>query len=302
MSAPASQGWRWLELTLDYRCNLRCVGCRACEDTGEAMDLREIAGRLEAGRRQGISRLWLGGGEPTLRDDLPRVVAAARRMGYREVLVQTNGLRLSYARYLDALVAAGLTDVSVNVKSAQADVHDRLSGRPGALALLEQGLEAARERGLALHADVLLTRSTAPQLVETVERFAALGVTRFLLWLLSASDVADGAVDAEMPHLSEVGPQVIRAAERAEALGARLRSLHTPPCVLGDRADVYLPSAELRMLVANPGQAPFPLERSPMEGGAWVAACEACAARARCGGPRADYLARFGAGELVAIR
>ena len=136
----ASAGKRWLEVALDYRCNLRCVGCHACHDTGERLDTTQALALLRAGRDRGIERLWLGGGEPTLRDDLLGLVGAARKLGYVDVTLQTNGMRLAYPRYRGAVVAAGVTEVRLNVKSHRADVHDRLSGGEDAHRLLLEAL------------------------------------------------------------------------------------------------------------------------------------------------------------------
>jgi molybdenum cofactor biosynthesis enzyme MoaA len=89
-------GRRWLEIALDYRCNLRCLGCHACHDTGERLASSEALAWLRAGREAGIERLWLGGGEPTLRGDLVALVGAARQLGYATIAVQSNGMRLAY--------------------------------------------------------------------------------------------------------------------------------------------------------------------------------------------------------------
>lgn len=308
VDGAASARWRWLELTLDYRCNLRCVGCRACSDSGERMDGPEVARHLAWGRQQGIESLWIGGGEPTLRDDLPRIVHAARRLGYREVLLQTNALRLGYPRYLEALLAAGLTRVSVNLKSHRAEVTDRLSGAEGTHALLVGALEQLRAREVPVVADVLLTRLGAADLGELVPYYAALGVRRFWLWLLSAtdveeSDVEEAEVSREVPRISELHEALRAARDAAADCGAELATLHTPPCTLPeDLRPLVWSATELRLLVLNPGQAPIPLERSPMEGGARVEACATCALGERCLGPRADYLALHGAAEFRALK
>jgi hypothetical protein len=73
----------WLEITADYRCNNRCVGCFAVADAGPAMTAPEIVAALRRGRNEGARGLWLGGGEPTLRRDLFATVRAARAMARR---------------------------------------------------------------------------------------------------------------------------------------------------------------------------------------------------------------------------
>ena len=69
---------RWLELTPDYRCNQRCVGCGAVGEGGPRLTSGALARAMVDGRRQGITQLWIGGGEPTLRPDLLPLVREAR--------------------------------------------------------------------------------------------------------------------------------------------------------------------------------------------------------------------------------
>jgi molybdenum cofactor biosynthesis enzyme MoaA len=91
-------GRRWIEIAHDYRCNLRCIGCRACEDTGEraSPDRAEL---LREAHAAGVRSAWFGGGEPTLREDLQALVRHARALRYEAIRVQTNGLRLAYPVY-----------------------------------------------------------------------------------------------------------------------------------------------------------------------------------------------------------
>ena len=300
---------RTLELALDYRCNLRCLGCRACRDGGERLSSERAAALLREARAAGARTAWLGGGEPTLREDLPALVRRARALGFEEVVVQTNGLRLAYPAYVRALVDAGATAVRLNAKSHRAEVHDRLSRVDGAHALLLRALDhiAALASAVRVEADVLLARSTAAELPETVAFFADRGVRAFALWLLSAADAgagadADAEVTAEVPRLADLVAPLERAARVAADRGAALQSFHTPPCTLPPalRA-LWQPASALAMTVVDPGGHAFALESSPFEGGARVAACASCAARDACGGPRADYLALHGAGEFRAL-
>lgn len=304
----AFAGRRWLEIALDYRCNLRCLGCHACHDTGERLASNEVVTLLRSGRARGIQGLWLGGGEPTLREDLLSLVKLARELGYSPVTIQTNGMRLAYPSYRAALIRAGVTEVRFNVKSHRAEVHDRLSGGEACHALLLQALDGFRGTGVHVAADVLLTRSTAPELAGTISFFAARGVESFTLWLLSAADAPREqseehlAVAAEVPRIAELVPHLSAARAEADRLGVELTSLHTPPCTLPpELRGLFAPSAALSLVVVGPDRRPFALEASSFEGGAYVEECSRCAERSRCGGPRADYVRLFGGGEFVRL-
>jgi MoaA/NifB/PqqE/SkfB family radical SAM enzyme len=296
---------RTLELALDYRCNLRCLGCKACDGSGDTLASGRAAALLREGFAKGARAVWFGGGEPTLRDDLLPLVRHARDMGYEQVVLQTNGLRLSYPAFVRGLVQAGVTEVRVNAKSARAEVHDALSGRDGAHALLVTALENLAALGVPIAADVLLTRATASHLDETVAFFADRSVRRFALWLLFAGDVSDGEhVAREVPRIADLVPALERAARVARERGVELVSFHTPPCTLpSGLRSLWLPARDLAMTVVDPGGHSFALEASPYEGGGHIEACAGCmfAGTGQCGGPRTDYLSLHGASEVRAL-
>ena len=135
---------RWIEITPDYRCNNRCLGCFSVQDDGPSMTTREAVDELSLGLREGASSCWIGGGEPTLRRDLFTIAKAARRLGYERVRIQTNGMMLSYPDFAARAVDAGITEVSFSIKGATAEQHDKLARTPGWSA----GINEAARRAL----------------------------------------------------------------------------------------------------------------------------------------------------------
>lgn len=258
---------KWLEISPDYRCNNRCLGCFSVSDSGDSMSGREILSFLELGKRRGASKLWLGGGEPTLRKDLLPTIRTARKLGYTDVKLQTNGMLLAYPEFVQKLRAAGLTDVSFSLKGADSEIHDRLTATPGCFDLLLRGIETSKQAGLRLEGDVLLYRSSAARLPELIERFFHLGLQRFNLWLLSAVGNPDPEVLAEMPRITEVMPYILAAIDlKLSSRADFITSLHTPPCTVPrSHAQCRFHAAELGLLVGNPGGYHFMLEESPIE-------------------------------------
>lgn len=294
----------WLELIADYRCNQRCEGCYSVDENGPSMQSREALETLAWGRRQGADKLWLGGGDPTLRRDLFGLVEAARRMGYVRVKLQTNGMLLAYERYAQRCCDAGVTEVAFSLKGHDAPSYERLTNTPGSHALLVQGIANARAVGLGCEGDLLVYRSTAGRTADAVRAYHALGVERFRVWLFSgaaASGDERARLQGEVPRLSDA----VRGLCEAVDLGLSdapdfLVSLHTPPCtvpVAYHRVLFYAP--DLGLLVANPGAHRFRLEDSPMEGGTYFDTCAGCPFRRRCGGARDEYVRLFGREEFT---
>lgn len=130
-------------LEVTGRCNLSCAVCFA--DAGgrinnEDPDLTVIRGWYEkllaAG---GPYNLQLSGGEPTVRDDLPEIVAMGKAMGFNFIQINTNGLRLARETdYLKKLREAGATSVFLQFDGTDDGIYRRLRGR----ALLQEKLRA----------------------------------------------------------------------------------------------------------------------------------------------------------------
>lgn len=304
MSLPiARRRVQWIELSADYRCNNRCLGCFSAQAEGSAgpeMTSREIVQELDLGRKQGARWLWLGGGEPTLRPDLVGVVRAAKKLGYERIKLQTNGMRLAYPDYVRALADAGATEVNFSIKGATSATHDRLAQTPGSHELMVKGIAEARAKGLRVEADLLIYRSNVAELPEMVRTYAAQGIERFHLWLFLPMNDADPALAGEVARMSEVVPRLVEAMDLG--LSPRpdfITSLHTPACTVpaSHHASLFH-AASLDLLVVNPGGYRFFLEESPIEGGRYLERCGACSMRGRCGGLREGYLRTFGDAEF----
>ncbi len=292
----------WLEITPDYRCNNRCLGCYSVQDAGPSITPREVIDALERAKRAGTRALWIGGGEPTMRRDLFAIVKAARERGFERVKLQSNGMMLAYPEFTQRCAEAGVTEVSFSVKGASADVHDRMVRTPGCFDLMLRGVDAAREAGMAVEADVLVYASTVGELPKVVTLLGPRGVRVVRAWLLSAAETSDAAVRTEVPRMTDVANAAIAAREAGRAWNVVIESLHTPPCVFPPAArDLAYDVAKFGLTVVNPGGHSFALEDSPIEGGTYLAACDGCAARSACRGVRADYLALHGGAEICGI-
>ncbi|BFR48275.1 radical SAM protein [Nitratidesulfovibrio sp. HK-II] len=147
-----------LLIEVTQRCNLRCPVCFAsagqgggqaggqggeqCARRGEGdarafrreddPTLGELVSRLAVLRpRAGDANIQLSGGEPTLRDDLPQLIAAVRGLGYPFVQLNTNGLRLARETgYAGRLAAAGLDSVFLQFDGPDDAATARLRGLP----------------------------------------------------------------------------------------------------------------------------------------------------------------------------
>lgn len=118
-------------LEVTSRCDLRCPVCFASSGTATPDPSLETIRAwyeriLEGG---GPFNIQLSGGEPSLRDDLPQIIAMGRELGFTYFQLNTNGLRIAREpEYLARLKEAGLTAVFLQFDGLDDDVYTRLRG------------------------------------------------------------------------------------------------------------------------------------------------------------------------------
>jgi pyruvate-formate lyase-activating enzyme len=118
-------------LRTTFACNQRCPFCFV--PAGRSVDFSAIESELRAlALRHGTREaLTISGGEPTVDPRLPRILAAARHIGFKKFRVQTNAVLLARPGLLEKLVAAGARDYMVSLHSHLPEHYDRLTGSHG---------------------------------------------------------------------------------------------------------------------------------------------------------------------------
>ncbi|CAM5643962.1 PqqA peptide cyclase [Streptomyces canarius] len=121
----------------------------------------------------------LSGGEPLLRPDLERIVAAAEAAGIYTQLV-TSGTGLDEAR-LAALTGAGLRSVQLSVQHADPGANDRIAGTPPPLRREGTGRGARPPGRDPLGLNVVLHRDNLDAVDAVIELGLAWGADRIEL-------------------------------------------------------------------------------------------------------------------------
>jgi len=127
------QGTCCVLLEVTARCNLRCPVCFASAGGENVPDpsLEDI-GRwydtlMEHG---GPFNIQLSGGEPTVREDLPRIIRLGKQKGFTFFQLNTNGLRLAEEpEYCMELKEAGLNCVFLQFDGMRDDTYKAIRGR-----------------------------------------------------------------------------------------------------------------------------------------------------------------------------
>ncbi|KAK5161048.1 hypothetical protein LTS14_000842 [Recurvomyces mirabilis] len=127
----------YLRISLTERCNLRCLYCMPEEGIqlqppNTQLTTAEVFYLSQLFVNQGVNKIRLTGGEPTVRNDivpLMQRLGSLRSAGLKELALTTNGISLW--RKLDAMAEAGLTGVNISLDTLDPFQFQLLTRRQG---------------------------------------------------------------------------------------------------------------------------------------------------------------------------
>jgi len=141
-------------IDITNRCNLKCPICFANAASAgfiyePALDqIKQMLENLQGNQPLPTPALQFSGGEPTLREDLPEIIQLAKKFGFRNIQVNTNGLRLAESLdYCKTLKQAGMKTLYLQFDGLSPEVYEYTRGRD-LVATKRKAVENCRRAGL----------------------------------------------------------------------------------------------------------------------------------------------------------
>lgn len=123
----------YLRISVTDKCNFRCIYCMPPEGLqwlpkADLLSYEEIAAIVEQLASEGLSKIRITGGEPTIRPNLEILIRYLSAIeGIRDIALSTNGVRL--AELAPAYREAGLDRVNISADSLRPDRIAAISRR-----------------------------------------------------------------------------------------------------------------------------------------------------------------------------
>lgn len=162
------------------RCNFRCQYCMPAEIFGpdfaflqpdKILSFEEIERLVKIFVSLGVKKVRITGGEPLLRQDLPKLIERIHRIeGVEDIALTTNGTLLK--KYAHDLKRAGLSRVSVSLDSLNEERFFEMNGGRGKVKTVLEGIEKAAEAGLLVKINMVVQKGKNEQdIVSMAEYF-----------------------------------------------------------------------------------------------------------------------------------
>jgi radical SAM protein len=220
--APMLVYW---EMTL--ACGLACRHCRASAIAERSpLELSTDEGKRLLDDITGFGRPYphvvFTGGDPLRRPDLLELVGAATERGIGVSLAPAATGELT-KEGLRALRAAGIQNISLSLDGSTPEIHDGFRGVSGTFETTLRSARWAREEGLPIQVNTLVTDETLPDLPAVYELMKTIDIMRWSLFFLisvgrgSALREVSPADSEKLNHwlyeLSKVAPFQVKTTE-----------------------------------------------------------------------------------------
>ncbi len=179
--------------------------------------------------------IFVGDGQPLEQHGFA-LAQAARRGGFGRVRLDTRPWRLTNPRQVQAVVQAGVVEVSVGLHATDPELHDRLVDRPGDFRAAQKCLaNLANLRSLAATplVYVVMTSANVGQLRPVAELAIEAGAQRIDFWAHAPLDPTESEQQLLVP-LDELVPRLLEAIATCRAAEVEVVIHHVPVCVLGE--------------------------------------------------------------------
>ena len=189
-----------LRISVTDRCNFRCTYCMPKEIFGDdyeflpkqaLLTFEEMIRLARLFNRLGVKKLRITGGEPLLRQDLPKLMEKLVKIdGITDIGLTTNGVLLG--RYGKELYDAGLRRLNISLDAIDPEVFGKMNGRGTKPDIILKNIQLAKELGFQLKVNMVVQKGANEQeILPMADYFKQLGVTlRFIEFMDVGNDNA----------------------------------------------------------------------------------------------------------------
>ena len=167
-----------LKIKTGFLCNNNCRFC-LYKTKGERSNKsrQKIEEELKAGRN--FKKVVFSGGEPTIRKDISEIISFAKKKGFKEIEIKSNGRMFAYQDFCEELIKRGANRFSFYLLGHIKELHDWLTCIPGSFEQIVKGIKNLKALGQKVNCEVIITKSNYPHLLEILDFGLKLKIDHF---------------------------------------------------------------------------------------------------------------------------
>lgn len=170
-----------IDLYVTNRCNLKCDFCSVKAGCyNDEIPLLKIKDIIDEAVKYGLEELHMTGGEPTLRNDLDKIIeyALSKKLNVRLI---TNGTLLTKSK-LDNLYNHGLRSIMISLDGTE-EYHDRVRGVKGSYKKTFEAIKYAIEKGMFVRVNSVAWKDNRDEILKLLSMFNKMKINVYSIFL-----------------------------------------------------------------------------------------------------------------------
>lgn len=228
----ANASMKKADIKTGFLCNNNCLFCVQGPEkkkfgNKKTEELKEIIQKA----KKGCDTIVFTGGEPTIRKDLPELVALAKKLGFKTIQIQSNGRMFAYEKFCRDMVDAGANEFALALHGHTEELHDFLTGAKSFRQVVA-GIRTLRKMGQSVITNTVITKSNYRHLPEIAKLLIGLDVDQMQFAFVHAVGAAGNNFDSVVPRVEMVVPYVKKAIDIGRLFGKPVMTEGIPFCML----------------------------------------------------------------------
>ena len=175
-----------LEIKVGKLCNNNCIYCLLLGKKNEKNEsLKQIKQHLATMVNK--EELIISGGEPALRKDVFNIVDYAKRIGFKKVILETNGRLFCYKDFCEKMIQTGVDQFDIYLYSHKSEVHDKITRVKGSWMQTIEGIKNLIDLNAVVQVNVVVCKENYKNLLKITKALNKLNVHHVKFNILSYS-------------------------------------------------------------------------------------------------------------------
>jgi MoaA/NifB/PqqE/SkfB family radical SAM enzyme len=223
-----------VDIKIGFRCNNRCKFCvqGSKRDKLPAKSKKEVENSLKQAYEQGKREVVFTGGEPTLHPRFLDLVRYAKKIGFEEIQIQSNGRLFAYNDFCLRTIDAGATQFSPALHGPNAKIHDFLTSAKGSFEQTTQGIKNLKKLNQYVLTNTVITSTNAPYLPKLAKLLVDLGVNQYQFAFIHISGRAAENKDWIVPQKSKIIKYIKKGLDIGIKNNKRVMTEAIPYCLM----------------------------------------------------------------------
>jgi len=297
-----------IKINFGFKCNNHCIFCYEKFNYGcfQEKTTNEVKKEILAAKKLGKLKLNLLGGEPTIRPDIFCLIEYAKRIGFKSVLITTNGRMFAYLDFAYRIIKSGVSEIVFSLHGHQSKIHDFLTKSPGSFNQLIRGIENLKKLKFnRIGANIVINKKNYIYLSDIAKILYNYQIERAEFIYVIAED--KNLFKKLVPLISKSAPYISKVLSEGNIYGFNWNLLNPPMgCYFSKYFNFNIKYGDSRddklLLPTRQGKLYYRLSKKKIINYIKIDKCNECSMRNKCLGIWQSYLKYYGGEEVKPIK